>query len=192
MLSITITSDILLLALLVTFPVIGVLAVLGVGVLVLQKLRLQTSLEDSRWWLIDYGDITIVREASVRDFGGCCTLRRVVFVEGLIGGGGGAVSIQGKPSVSLSTSRTLSGSGGSHSTLSHNSCGFKDKMGKEQIYATVGLYQVLTMFIGNKKSPTVVVAFVTARRGITWPSSTSRRRFARNSSGPPSSPNSTW
>uniref|UniRef100_A0A3Q3DDF4 Guanylate cyclase n=1 Tax=Hippocampus comes TaxID=109280 RepID=A0A3Q3DDF4_HIPCM len=104
-------SNIILLGLLVTFPVIGVLAVLGIGVLVLQKLRLQTSLEDSRWWLIDYGDITIIREAS------------------------------GKQSVSLSTSRTLSGSGGSYSTLSHNSCGFKDKRGKEQIYATVGLYQ---------------------------------------------------
>ncbi|XP_051928633.1 guanylate cyclase 2G [Hippocampus zosterae] len=127
------SNDIILLSLLVTFPVIGVLAVLGIGVLVLQKLRLQTSLEDSRWWLIDYGDITIIREASVRDLGGRCALWRVVLI--------GAVSIQGKPSVSLSTSRTLSGSGGSYSTLSHNSCGFKDKRGKERIYATVGLYQ---------------------------------------------------
>uniref|UniRef100_A0A8C2ZDI5 Guanylate cyclase n=1 Tax=Cyclopterus lumpus TaxID=8103 RepID=A0A8C2ZDI5_CYCLU len=59
-------ADIALLAVLVTFPVIGVLAVLGIGVLVLQKLRLQTKLDDSSWWLISYGDITVVREHSVR------------------------------------------------------------------------------------------------------------------------------
>ncbi|XP_061612717.1 guanylate cyclase 2G isoform X3 [Phyllopteryx taeniolatus] len=105
------STDIVLLALLVTFPVIGVLAVLGIGVLVLQKLRLQASLEDSRWWLIDYGDITIIREASHVH------------------------------AVSLSTTRSPSGSGGSYSTLSANSYGFKDKMGKEHIYVTIGLYQ---------------------------------------------------
>uniref|UniRef100_A0A8C2ZDD6 Guanylate cyclase n=1 Tax=Cyclopterus lumpus TaxID=8103 RepID=A0A8C2ZDD6_CYCLU len=59
-------KNIALLAVLVTFPVIGVLAVLGIGVLVLQKLRLQTKLDDSSWWLISYGDITVVREHSVR------------------------------------------------------------------------------------------------------------------------------
>lgn len=52
-------------ALLVTFPVIGVFAVLCIGVLILQKLRLQTRLDDSYWWLINYSDITIVREPSV-------------------------------------------------------------------------------------------------------------------------------
>lgn len=58
-------ADIALLALLVTFPVIGILAVLCIGVLVLQKLRLQTSLDDSCWWLINYSDITIIRESTV-------------------------------------------------------------------------------------------------------------------------------
>ncbi|XP_061120938.1 guanylate cyclase 2G [Syngnathus typhle] len=105
------SNDMALLALLVTFPVVGVLAVLGLGVLLLQKLRLQSSLEDSRWWLIDYGDITIVREAS---------------------------AVQAR---SVSTTRTLSGSGGSRSTLSNRSYCFKDKMGKEHVYTTIGLYR---------------------------------------------------
>lgn len=58
-------TDITLLTLLVTFPVIGVLAVLCIGVLVLQKLRLQTRLDDSCWWLINYSDIDIIRESPV-------------------------------------------------------------------------------------------------------------------------------
>ncbi|KAM8836929.1 guanylate cyclase 2G [Spinachia spinachia] len=57
-------NEIALLALLVTLPVIGVLAVLCIGVLLLQKLRLQTRLDDSNWWLINYSDITITREHS--------------------------------------------------------------------------------------------------------------------------------
>ncbi|XP_074519022.1 guanylate cyclase 2G [Halichoeres trimaculatus] len=58
------TNDIALLALLVTFPIIGVLSVLCIGVLVLQKLRLQTRLDDSYWWMINYSDITIIRERT--------------------------------------------------------------------------------------------------------------------------------
>uniref|UniRef100_A0A3B4UBZ9 Guanylate cyclase n=1 Tax=Seriola dumerili TaxID=41447 RepID=A0A3B4UBZ9_SERDU len=54
--------SITLLALLVTFPVVGVLAVLCIGILIQQKLRLQTRLDDSCWWLINYSDITIIRE----------------------------------------------------------------------------------------------------------------------------------
>uniref|UniRef100_A0A3Q3E257 Guanylate cyclase n=1 Tax=Labrus bergylta TaxID=56723 RepID=A0A3Q3E257_9LABR len=74
-----ITNDIFLLALLVTFPVIGVLSVFCIGVLILQKLRLQTRLDDSCWWLINYSDITIIREQMkemkhenlVQFFGAC-------------------------------------------------------------------------------------------------------------------------
>lgn len=58
-------SDIALLTLLVAFPLMGVLAVFCIGLLVLQKLRLQTRLDDSSWWLINYSDITIIREARV-------------------------------------------------------------------------------------------------------------------------------
>lgn len=58
-------ADIALLALLVSFPVIGILAVFCIGMLVLQKLRLQNRLDDSCWWLISYSDITIIREPSV-------------------------------------------------------------------------------------------------------------------------------
>lgn len=59
-------ADIALLALLVTFPVVGVLAVLCIGLLILQKFRLQTRLDDSCWWLINHSDITIIRESPVR------------------------------------------------------------------------------------------------------------------------------
>lgn len=69
-------TDIALLALLATFPVIGVLAVLSIGVLVLQKLRLQTRLEDSYWWMINYNDITIIREPTVGAFDRCCQVKQ--------------------------------------------------------------------------------------------------------------------
>ncbi|XP_010746852.3 guanylate cyclase 2G [Larimichthys crocea] len=105
------TNDIALLALLVTFPVIGILAVLCIGVLVLQKLRLQTSLDDSCWWLINYSDITIIREST------------------------------GNQGLSLSTTASHSGSGSSQSNFSNNSYGLRDKTGKEHVYSTIGLYQ---------------------------------------------------
>ncbi|KAK0131925.1 Guanylate cyclase 2G [Merluccius polli] len=56
------TNDIALLALLVTLPCVGVVTVLCVGMLVLQKLRLQTRLDDSYWWLVKYSDIVIIKE----------------------------------------------------------------------------------------------------------------------------------
>ncbi|KAG8008766.1 Guanylate cyclase 2G [Nibea albiflora] len=105
------TNDIALLALLVTFPVIGVVAVLCIGVLVLQKLRLQTRLDDSCWWLINYSDITIVREST------------------------------GNQGLSLSTTASHSGSSSSQSNFSNNSYGLRDKGGKEHVYSTIGLYQ---------------------------------------------------
>ncbi|MEQ2266558.1 hypothetical protein XENORESO_010111 [Xenotaenia resolanae] len=60
------TNEIALLAVLVIFPIIGVVAVLWIGVLMLQKFRLQTRLDDSNWWIINYSDITIIREPLVR------------------------------------------------------------------------------------------------------------------------------
>nr|XP_057933987.1 guanylate cyclase 2G [Doryrhamphus excisus] len=131
------SNDIVLMSLLVTFPVIGVLFVLGIGILVLQKLRLQLRLEDSRWWLINYSDITIIREVS---------------------------GLQG---LSLSTTRSQSGSGGSYSTLSNNSYGLRDKMGKEHIYSTIGLYQgnqvaikyMMNHVCDNLQSPSVLAEF---------------------------------
>ncbi|XP_047465708.1 guanylate cyclase 2G [Mugil cephalus] len=104
-------NDIALLALLVTFPVIGVLAVLCIGVLMLQKLRLQTKLDDSCWWMINYCDITIIREPS------------------------------GTHALSLSTTGSQSGSGSSQSNFSSYSYDLRDKSGKENVYTTIGLYQ---------------------------------------------------
>lgn len=57
--------DIALLAILVTFPIIGVVGVLFIGVLMLQKFKLQTRLDDSCWWIINFSDITIIRDPSV-------------------------------------------------------------------------------------------------------------------------------
>ncbi|XP_055085369.1 guanylate cyclase 2G [Periophthalmus magnuspinnatus] len=105
------TNDIALLTLLVSFPFIGVVAVLCIGVLVLQKLRLQTKLDDSCWWLISYNDITIIREPT------------------------------SKRALSLSTTASHSGSGGSQSNFSNNSYGLKDKTGKENVFTSIGMYQ---------------------------------------------------
>ncbi|XP_049916915.1 guanylate cyclase 2G [Epinephelus moara] len=117
------SNDIILLALLVTFPVIGVLAVLCIGVLILQKLRLQTRLEDACWWLINYSDITIIREHS------------------------------GFQGLSLSTTASQSASSSSQSTFSNNSFGLRDKTGKENVYTTIGLYQGNQVAIKYIKSP---------------------------------------
>uniref|UniRef100_A0A668VR88 Guanylate cyclase n=1 Tax=Oreochromis aureus TaxID=47969 RepID=A0A668VR88_OREAU len=51
--------------------------VLSIGVLVLQKLRLQTRLEDSYWWMINYNDITIIREPTVGAFDRCCQMKEM-------------------------------------------------------------------------------------------------------------------
>lgn len=52
---------------------------------------------------------------------------------------------QGGQSLSLHTTPSKSGSGGSQTMISSNSFGLKDKNGKQTIYATVGLYQVQTI-----------------------------------------------
>ncbi|XP_029954658.1 guanylate cyclase 2G [Salarias fasciatus] len=131
------SNDITLLALLVAFPVIGLLAVFCIGVLMLQKLRLQTKLGDSFWWIIDYSDITIIREPS---------------------GGQG---------VSVSTTRSHSGSGSSQSSFSTNSYDLRDKAGKEHIYITIGLFQgnqvaikyLKNYLICNIQKPSIVREF---------------------------------
>lgn len=141
-----------LLALLVAFPLMGVLAVSCIGLLVLQKLRLQTRLDDSSWWLIDYSDITIIRESTVRTHErthrpgwGCAwglLFNAVSFLQGVRG-------------FSLSNTASHNGSGGSQSDFSSNSYGLKDKTGKENIYTTIGLYQVAALrgYAGEQDQP---------------------------------------
>ena len=145
-------ADVALLALLVTFPVIGVLAVLCIGVLILQKLRLQTRLDGSCWWLINYSDITIIREQSVwalkqiknkkRTWAYICICTWMsVFVYSQVC----SVCLcllQGFQAVSLSTTASQSCSSGSQSNFSNNSYGLKDKTGREHVFTTIGLYQV--------------------------------------------------
>ncbi|XP_071762857.2 guanylate cyclase 2G [Centroberyx gerrardi] len=131
------TNDIALVIVLATFPVIGVIAVLCIGLLILQKLRLQNRLDDSCWWLINYSDIVIIKEPS------------------------------GVQAVSLSTTASKSGSGGSQSILSCNSYGLKDKAGKDHVYSTIGLYQgnyvavkyMETQVISNIRKPSIISEF---------------------------------
>lgn len=52
------------------------------------------------------------------------------------------LGFQGGQALSLNTTPSKSGSGSSHTMISNNSFGLKDKNGKETIYATIGLYQV--------------------------------------------------
>ncbi|XP_029384215.1 guanylate cyclase 2G [Echeneis naucrates] len=131
------TNEITLLALLVTLPVVGVLAVLGIGILLQQKFQLQTRLDDSCWWLINYSDIAVIREP---------------------------LAIQG---LSLSTTNSQSGSGGSQTNFSNNSYGLKDKAGKEHVYTTIGLFQgnhVAIKYLKNHAScnfqkPSIITEF---------------------------------
>ncbi|XP_076854584.1 guanylate cyclase 2G [Brachyhypopomus gauderio] len=104
-------NEIYLIVLLVTMPLLGLAALIFITLLTLQKVRLQTKLDDSNWWLINYSDITIIAEPK------------------------------GVQALSISTTPSKSGSGGSQTVLSNNSYGLKDKNGKETIYTTVGLYQ---------------------------------------------------
>ncbi|KAF4106447.1 hypothetical protein G5714_012437 [Onychostoma macrolepis] len=98
-------NEISLLVLLVALPVLGVAAIALITFLTLQKTRLQSRLDESNWWLINNSDIIILREPK------------------------------GTQTLSVSTTPSKCGSGGSQSMLSSNSCT------KEAIYTTVGLYQ---------------------------------------------------
>ncbi|KAM9716169.1 guanylate cyclase 2G [Menidia menidia] len=116
-----VTNDIALLAVLVTFPIIGVVAVLCIGVLMLQKFRLQDRLGDSCWWMINYSDIVIIREPS------------------------------GNQGLSQGSAGSQSGSGSCQTTFSSSSYDLRDKMGKEHVYTTIGLYQGNQVAIKNLK-----------------------------------------
>lgn len=130
-------SDITLLTLLVTFPLMGVFAVTCIGLLVMQKLRLQTRLDDCSWWLIKYSDITIIRESRVRPgrLPPPVVVHRLDSFQSIC-------SLQGVYGLSLSNVASRNGSSSSQSNFSSRSYGLKDKMGKENIFTTIGLYQV--------------------------------------------------
>ncbi|KAI5103340.1 guanylate cyclase 2G-like isoform X1, partial [Silurus meridionalis] len=130
-------SEIYLVSLLVAMPLLGVLAVVLITFLTLQKTRLQTKLEDSNWWLLNYSEITILSEPK------------------------------GGQALSLNTTPSKSGSGGSQTMISANSFGLRDKNGRETIYATVGLYQgnhVSIKYLDNQllrdvKKPSIIAEF---------------------------------
>ncbi|XP_057213833.1 guanylate cyclase 2G [Triplophysa rosa] len=129
-------NEIPLVVLLVVLPVFGVLAVALVTLLTLQKVHLQTRLEESNWWLIDYSEITILREPKETQ------------------------------TLSVSTTPSKCGSGGSQSILSSKSCSVKGS-GKEAIYTTIGLFQgnevgikyLKNQILTNIKKPSVIAEF---------------------------------
>uniref|UniRef100_A0A8C0YM55 Guanylate cyclase n=1 Tax=Cyprinus carpio carpio TaxID=630221 RepID=A0A8C0YM55_CYPCA len=125
-------NEISLLVLLVALPVLGVAAVALITLLTLQKTRLQSRLDESSWWLINYSDITILREPK------------------------------GTQTLSVSTTPSKCGSGGSQSMLSTNSYSTR-----EAIYTTIGLYQgneVGVKYLKNQilpdiKKPSIIAEF---------------------------------
>ncbi|XP_016112863.1 guanylate cyclase 2G-like [Sinocyclocheilus grahami] len=129
-------SDISLLVLLVVLPVLGVAAVALITLLTLQKTHLQSRLDESSWWLINYNEITILREPK------------------------------GTQTLSVSTTPSKCGSGGSQSMLSSNSCS-----NREAIYATIGLYQgnevgikyLKNQMITDIKKPLIIAEFNTVK-----------------------------
>lgn len=141
-----------------TFPLIGVVAVLWIGVLMFQKFRLQTRLDDSNWWIINYNDITIIREPSVRAIRlnnkkswnmSVIIFHSLVWLLAYLYPVSFPYFIQGNPGISHSSTGSHTGSS-CQSTFSSHSYDLKDKTGREHIYTTIGLYQVKHSFSEDK------------------------------------------
>ncbi|XP_065118683.1 guanylate cyclase 2G [Paramisgurnus dabryanus] len=129
-------NEISLLVLLVALPVFGVMAVALVTLLMVQKLRLQTRLDESNWWLIDYNDITILKEPK------------------------------GTQTLSAKSTPSKCGSGGSQSIFSSNSYGFKGSGKEAiyttiGIYQgnEVGIKYLKNQILTNIKKPSVIAEF---------------------------------
>ncbi|KAL4612998.1 guanylate cyclase 2G-like [Arapaima gigas] len=125
-------EDISLTILLVALPVIALLALMLVSLLMVQKCRLQTQLDDACWWRIHYGDIIIIKETKASHRCSACGL------------------------LSVGTMVTQSASCGSQTIISSNSYGLKDIAGKEHIYTTIGLYQGNHVAIKYLKSQVII------------------------------------
>ncbi|XP_051969089.1 guanylate cyclase 2G-like [Xyrauchen texanus] len=129
-------NEISLLVLLVALPVFGVSAVVLVTLLTLQKIRLQTRLDESNWWLINYSDITILREPK------------------------------GIQTLSVSTTPTKGGSEGSQSIFSSNSCSLRGSCKETiyttiALYQgnKVGIKYLKNQILTDIKKPSVIAEF---------------------------------
>ncbi|XP_051529909.1 guanylate cyclase 2G-like isoform X2 [Myxocyprinus asiaticus] len=129
-------NEISLLVLLVALPVFGVSAVVLVTLLTLQKIRLQTRLDESNWWLINYSDITILREPK------------------------------GTQTLSVSTTPTKGGSEGSQSIFSSNSCSLRGSCKETiyttiALYQgnKVGIKYLKNQTLTDIKKPSVIAEF---------------------------------
>ncbi|XP_051958629.1 guanylate cyclase 2G-like [Xyrauchen texanus] len=125
-----------LLVLLVALPMFGVAAVVLVTFLTLQKIRLQTRLDKSNWWLINYNDISILREPK------------------------------GTQTLSVSTTPSKCGSEGSQSILSSNSCSLRGSCKETIYTTTglyqgnkVGIKYLKNQILTDTKKPSVIAEF---------------------------------
>uniref|UniRef100_A0A8C2ALT2 Guanylate cyclase n=1 Tax=Cyprinus carpio TaxID=7962 RepID=A0A8C2ALT2_CYPCA len=123
-------NDISLLVLLVALPVLGVAAVALITLLTLQKTRLLSRLDESNWWLINYNEITILREPK------------------------------GTQTLSASTTPSKCGSGGSQSMLSSNSCSTREAIYTTIGFYQgnkVGIKYLKNQIITDIKKPSIIV-----------------------------------
>ncbi|KTF90026.1 hypothetical protein cypCar_00024206 [Cyprinus carpio] len=125
-------NDISLLVLLVALPVLGVAAVALITLLTLQKTRLLSRLDESNWWLINYNEITILREPK------------------------------GTQTLSASTTPSKCGSGGSQSMLSSNSCSTREAIYTTIGFYQgnkVGIKYLKNQIITDIKKPSIIAEF---------------------------------
>lgn len=129
----------------------------------LQKFQLQTRLEDSSWWMINFSDITIIREPSVRALKkGWGMVRAVDLLHRFV-----FHSLQGNQGSSVGSSGSQSGTSSCQSYFSSNSLDLRDKTGKENIFTTIGLYQV-SFILSSQWAYIANVLYVCVWKYILW------------------------
>ncbi|MBN3297231.1 GUC2G cyclase, partial [Amia calva] len=131
------------LAVVMSLGIVAFVGTLFFTLLVVQKFKLYRALDDA-WWRINYDDITIIKDSK------------------------------GNHNLSLNATPTTkeSGSCGTQTLVSSiNSYGLKDKMGKEVIYTTIGLYKgnqvaikhVEKQMFSDIRKPSIIQEFQTMR-----------------------------
>ncbi|XP_053548969.1 guanylate cyclase 2G-like [Bombina bombina] len=108
------TSNIPVIALIVTLLVTAMGGIVFVAFLFIQKTKLRKQYDDDNWWQIKYDDITILKDNK----------------------GQSRIS-----PISTPTSKRFGSFGSSAIISSNQSCGLTDKQGRHIYYTTIGLYQ---------------------------------------------------
>nr|XP_015202921.1 PREDICTED: guanylate cyclase 2G-like [Lepisosteus oculatus] len=136
-------NDLSVLILVVILLVTAFFGASFITLLMVQKYRLKTRLGDA-WWHINYNDITIVKDPK------------------------------GNHNLSVATTPTMkeNGSCGTQTLISSsNSFGLRDKMGKEVVYATIGIYKgnevaikyIERQILSDMRKPSIIEEFQVMR-----------------------------